>query len=165
MYFNTADGYSRRYPIDLNYRRPDMRPGKLTLSSNTKYPSPAPGIYNSTYAGRQWFASFNTTNNTYDKYINRVVFSSPDNGENINLAPDASDSIIIPGQEYIRGIAGSTSGLLVFVASKTYIIRGTDRSNFSLEELYPDGCISAPSIVQVGGWCYRDWETDRKSVV
>jgi hypothetical protein len=151
MYFNTTDGYSRRYPIDLTYRRPDMRPGKKTLNSNASYPSPAPGIFNSTYAGRQWFASFNTTNNQYDKFINRVVFSSPDNGENINLAPDASDSIIIPGPEHIRGIAGSTSGLLIFMESKTYIIRGTDRSNFSLEELYPDGCLSAPSIVQVGG--------------
>lgn len=151
MYLNSSDGVSRRYPIDLTYRRPDMRPGILTNNSNTTYLSAAPGIFNSTYAGRQWFASFNTANNTYDKYINRVVFSSTDNSENINLAPDASDSIIIPGQENIRGIAGSNTGLLVFTESKTYIIRGTQRANFSLEELYPDGCLSAPSIVQVGG--------------
>jgi len=151
MYLHTTDGASRRYPIDLAYRRPDMRPGILTHTGNTQYLSAAPGIFNSTYAGRQWFAGFNTANNAYDKYINRVVFSSTDNSENINLAPDASDSIIIPGQENIRGIAGSNTGLLVFTESKTYIIRGTQRANFSLEELYPDGCLSAPSIVQVGG--------------
>jgi hypothetical protein len=149
--YQEASGASRKYPINLNYRRPDQRPAKLSLSSSSKYASPAPGIFNSTYAGRQWFASFNTTINEYDKFINRVVFSSPDNGENINLCPNASDSIIIPGQENIRGIAGSVSGLLVFTESKTYIIRGTDRSNFALEELHPDGCLSSPSIVQVGG--------------
>jgi len=149
--YQEASGASRKYPINLNYRRPDQRPAKLSLTSNTEYASPAPGIFNSTYAGRQWFASFNTTINEYDKFINRVVFSSPDNGENINLCPNASDSIIIPGKENLRGIAGSVSGLLAFTESKTYIIRGTDRSNFALEELHPDGCISTPSIVQVGG--------------
>lgn len=138
-------------PINLVDRRPDMAPTKLTLTSNTKAPLPAPGIFNSTYAGRQWFANFNTTQNIYDTNINRVVFSSKDNAENINLCQDASDSIIIPGAENIIGIAGSTSGLLVFLQTKTYIIRGTKRSNFALQELYPDGCISTSSIVQVGG--------------
>ena len=138
-------------PINLVDRRPDMAPTKLTLTSNTKAPLPAPGIFNSTYAGRQWFANFNTTENIYDVNINRVVFSSKDNPENINLCQDASDSIIVPGAENIIGIAGATSGLLVFLQSKTYIIRGTKRSNFALQELYPDGCISTSSIVQVGG--------------
>lgn len=138
-------------PINLLNRRPDMVPAKLSLANNTKAPQPAPGIFNSTYAGRQWFANFNTTENIYDANINRVVFSSRDNAENINLCQDASDSIIIPGRENIMGIAGSTSGLLVFLENKTYIIRGTKRSNFALQELYPDGCISTTSIVQVGG--------------
>jgi hypothetical protein len=137
-------------PINLVDRRPDMAPTKLTLTGS-KAPKPAPGIFNSTYAGRQWFANFNSTENIYDTNINRVVFSSKDNPENINLSQDASDSIVIPGAENIIGIAGSTSGLLVFLQTKTYIIRGTKRSNFALQELYPDGCISTTSIVQVGG--------------
>jgi len=137
-------------PINLIDRRPDMAPTKLTLSGSTAG-KPAPGIFNSTYAGRQWFANFNSTENAYDININRVVFSSKDNPENINLCQDASDSIVVPGRENIIGIAGSTSGLLVFLENKTYIIRGTKRSNFALQELYPDGCISTTSIVQVGG--------------
>jgi hypothetical protein len=137
-------------PINLVDRRPDMAPTKLTLTGS-KAPKPAPGIFNSTYAGRQWFANFNTTENIYDTNINRVVFSSKDNPENINLCQDASDSIIVPGAENIIGIAGSNSGLLVFLQTKTYIIRGTKRSNFALQELYPDGCISTTSIVQFGG--------------
>jgi hypothetical protein len=150
-YHGGASNDSIAAPINLVDRRPDMAPTKLTLTSNTKAPLPAPGIFNSTYAGRQWFANFNTTENIYDTNINRVVFSSKDNPENINLCQDASDSIVIPGAENIIGIAGSNSGLLVFLQTKTYIIRGTKRSNFALQELYPDGCISTTSIVQVGG--------------
>jgi hypothetical protein len=140
-----------RYPMNFTFRRPDINPTQRTLSNGLKTAHAAPGIFNSTYAGRQWFASYNTKYNVYDMHINRVVFSSTENPENVNLSPDASDSIIIPGRENIRGIAGSNSGLLVFVESKTYIIRGTNRQNFSLEELYPDGCLSTSSIVQVGG--------------
>jgi len=150
-YHGAATYDSIAAPINLIDRRPDMAPTKLTLTSGTKAPLPAPGILNSTYAGRQWFANFNTTENAYDININRVVFSSKDNPENINLCQDASDSIVVPGRENIIGIAGSTSGLLVFLENKTYIIRGTKRSNFALQELYPDGCISTTSIVQVGG--------------
>lgn len=151
MYVSPTATDSLRFPMDLNYRSPDQRPNTRTLSSNTKVASPAPGIFNSTYANRQWFASYNTNSTDYDKFINRVVFSGTDNSENVNLCQDASDSIVIPGKEPIRGIAGSNSGLLVFVESKTYIIKGTNRANFSLEELYPDGTLCASSIVRVGG--------------
>lgn len=151
MYVASDSNDSLRFPMDLNYRRPDQRPNTLTLTSNTKVASPAPGVFTSTYANRQWYASFNVSSTEYDKYINRVVFSGTDNPENVNLCQDADDGIVIPGKEPIRGIAGSNAGLLVFVESKTYIIKGTNRSNFSLEELYPDGTLCASSIVRVGG--------------
>lgn len=150
MYSSALAQDSFKFPMDLNNRRPDQRPNTPTLSGST-VAAPAPGLFNATYANRQWFASFNTNSTQYDKFINRVVFSGTDNSENINLCQDASDSIVIPGKEPIRGIAGSNAGLLVFVESKTYIIKGTNRSNFSLEELYPDGTLSTSSIVQVGG--------------
>ena len=120
-----------------------------TISSGVY--TPIPGIFNSTYANRQWFASVGNTAVKSDKFVNRVMFSGTDNPENVNLSPDASDSIVVPGREAIRGIAGSVAGLLVFVENKTYIIKGTNRQNFSLEELYPDGCLCTSSIVQVGG--------------
>ena len=139
-------GDTTKYSMLASHRSHDSRPG-----AHPGY-TPFPGVFNSTYANRQWFASVgNTGALSTDKFVNRVVFSSPDNPENINLSPDNSDSIIIPGREPIRGIAGSVSGLLVFVENKTYIIKGTNRSNFSLEELYPDGTLCTSSIVQVGG--------------
>ena len=150
MFVASSSDDSLRFPMDLNSRRPDQRPNTRTLAGD-KVASPAPGIFASTYANRQWFASYNVNSTDYDKFINRVVFSGTDNPENVNLCQDASDSIVVPGKEPIRGIAGSNSGLLVFVESKTYIIKGTNRSNFSLEELYPDGTICASSIVRVGG--------------
>lgn len=150
MYKATDANDSLKFPMDLNYRQPDQRPNTPTLAGDT-VGSPAPGVFASTYANRQWFASYNTNSTDYDKFINRVVFSDRDNPENVNLCQDASDSIVIPGKEPIRGIAGSNSGLLVFVESKTFIIKGTNRSNFSLEELYPDGTLCASSIVRVGG--------------
>jgi hypothetical protein len=138
---------TQKYSMLASHRRHDSR---AALISSEVY-TPIPGIFNSTYANRQWFASVGNTAVNSDEFVNRVVFSGTDNPENINLSPDASDSIIIPGREAIRGIAGSVSGLLVYVESKTYIIRGTNRQNFALEELYPDGTLCASSIVQVGG--------------
>ena len=74
------------------------------------------------------------------------------------MSPDAPDSIIIPGNQEMRGIASSNSGLVVFMEDKTYLIRGNNRNNFSLEVLYPQGCISTASIVETGGgvmWASR----------
>ena len=144
---NNPEYDTKKYSMLASNRRPDSNPELV----GEKARLPIPGIFNSTYANRQWFASVGNTAINSDKFINRVVFSGTDNPENINLSPDASDSIIIPGREAIRGIAGSVSGLLVFVESKTYIIRGTNRQNFALEELYPDGTLCTSSIVQVGG--------------
>lgn len=139
-------GDTRKYSMLASNRAPDTRP--VNAAGFMAFP----GVFNSTYAGRQWFASVgNTGALATDKFVNRVVFSDRSNPENINLSPDASDSIIIPGREAIRGIAGANAGLLVFVENKTYIIKGTSRANFSLEELYPDGTLCTSSIVQVGG--------------
>ena len=146
LVLSATTGDTRKYSMLASNRAPDSRP-----VNNAGYMA-FPGVFNSTYANRQWFASVgNTGALKTDKFVNRVVFSGTDNPENVNLSPDASDSIIIPGREPIRGIAGSVSGLLVFVENKTYIIKGTNRSNFSLEELYPDGTLCTSSIVQVGG--------------
>ena len=149
LFQSTTSGDTKKYSMLASNRAPFSRP--TSLVSGNAYMA-FPGIFNSTYAGHQWFASVGNTGLTSsDKFVNRVVFSGTDNPENVNLAPDASDSIIIPGREAIRGIAGSNAGLLVFVENKTYIIKGSNRQNFALEELYPDGTLCASSIVQVGG--------------
>lgn len=104
------------------------------------------GVFNATYSGYQWYANAGDTINS-----NRVVFSAYHDAEAVDLSPDSADSIIIPGTTELRGMASSSSGLVVFTADKTYIIRGNYRSNFSLELLYPEGCLSSMSIVEYGG--------------
>jgi hypothetical protein len=104
------------------------------------------GIFNTTYAGYQWFANGGAPGTE-----NRIVFSAYHDPEAVDLSKDAADSIIIPGTQQMRGIATSLAGLVIFLEDKTYLLRGNYRSNFSLEELYPEGCLSAQSIVEYGG--------------
>lgn len=117
--------------------------------SSTKFA----GVFNATYAGYQWYGN---AGNAVDK--NRIVFSAYHHAEAVDLSKDAADSILIPGISEMRGMAASTAGLLVFTADKTFIVRGNYRANFSLEELYPEGCLSSMSIVEYGGgvfWASR----------
>jgi hypothetical protein len=104
------------------------------------------GVFNATYAGLQWFG-----NGGDNESYNRIVFSAPHNSEAVDLSLDAADSIVIPSTSEMRGLASSSTGLLIFTADKTYILRGNYRANFSLEELYPEGCLSSMSIVEYGG--------------
>jgi hypothetical protein len=111
------------------------------------------GVFNTTYSGYQWFGN---AGNIKDK--NRIVFSAYNNPEAVDLSKDAADSILIPGAAEMRGLATSSSGLLIFTDEKTFILRGNSRFNFSLEELYPVGCLSSMSIVEYGGgvfWASR----------
>ncbi len=152
--------------IDNNYHSKSAK-SKMTADEYVAYPYQSvpsatisnadsdkfAGIFNATYAGYQWFGN---AGNVKDQ--NRVVFSSYHVSEGVDLSFDAPDSIIIPGSTEMRGLAGSTTGLLVFTSDKTYIIRGNYRANFSLEELYPEGCLSSMSIVEYGGgvfWASR----------
>jgi len=105
------------------------------------------GLYTAVYAGYQWYGNFaNDDNNT-----NRVVFSAPHNKEAVDLSFDAADSIIFPGKSKFRGLGSSSAGLLVFLEDRTYILRGNDRTNFSVEQLVPEGCLCPSSIVEYGG--------------
>jgi len=104
------------------------------------------GVFTATYAGYQWFANGGTK-----ATANRVVFSAYHDAESVDLSLNAADSIIIPNNGQVRGMATSNSGLLVFLDDHTYIIRGNYRANFTLSELYPAGCLSAMSIVEYGG--------------
>ena len=104
------------------------------------------GVFAATYQGYQWYANCGV-----GAKGNRVVFSASHNPESVDLSADAADSIEVPGTKAIRGIASSSAGLLVFTADKTFIIRGNERNNFSLEELYPEGCLCTSSIVEYGG--------------
>ena len=104
------------------------------------------GVFTATYAGYQWFANGGTK-----ATANRVVFSAYHDAESEDLSLNAADSIVIPNNGQIRGMATSNSGLLVFLDDHTYIIRGNYRANFTLSELYPAGCLSAMSIVEYGG--------------
>ena len=114
-------------------------------ASNTPYNHA--GLYTAVYAGMQWYGSFAQD----DKNTNRVVFSAYHDKEAVDLSRDAADSIIFPGKSKFRGMAASNAGLLVFLEDRTYIIRGNDRTNFSVEQLTPEGCLCPSSIVEYGG--------------
>lgn len=146
--------------VNLTIRHTDQANTALTAEEYLAYaytPVPSPiimssnsntfaGIFNATYAGYQWFGN---AGNTQDR--NRVVFSAYHDSEAVDLSADGADSVVIPGTSEMRGMANSSSGLLIFMTDKTYIIRGNYRSNFSLELLYPEGCLSSMSIVEYGG--------------
>lgn len=111
------------------------------------------GVFNATYAGLQWFGCLGLEGQT-----NRIVFSASHDPEAVDLSKDSADSIIIPGVQEMRGIAASSSGLVVLMEDKTYLIRGNTRANFSLELLYPQGCVCGSSIIETGGgvmWASR----------
>lgn len=105
------------------------------------------GLYTAVYAGYQWYG--NLAND--DANINRVTFSASHEREAVDLSRDSADSIIFPGKSQFRGMGASSTGLLVFLEDRTYILRGNDRSNFSVEQLVPEGCLCASSIVEYGG--------------
>lgn len=105
------------------------------------------GLYTAVYAGYQWYGNFAKE----DLNVNRVVFSASHDREAVDLSKDSADSIIFPGKSQFRGLGASSAGLLVFLEDRTYILRGNDRTNFSVEQLVPDGCLCASSIVEYGG--------------
>jgi hypothetical protein len=105
------------------------------------------GLYTSVYAGYQWYG--NLAND--DQNTNRVVFSAAHDHEAVDLSLEAADSIIFPGKSKFRGLGASSAGLLVFLEDRTYILRGNDRTNFSVEQLVPEGCLCPSSIVEYGG--------------
>ena len=118
----------------------------VSNDTSSRTPKDVPGFFTATYAGFQWYGSLGQTG-----YENQIVFSSYHDPEAVDLSPDAADSIVIPGINIMRGLAASSTGLIIFMADNTYILRGNDRTNFSLEVLYPEGCLSAGSIVEIGG--------------
>ena len=105
------------------------------------------GLYTAVYAGYQWYGNVANA----DKDVNRVVFSASHDKEAVDLSANAADSIVFPGKSQFRGMAAAATGLLVFLEDRTYILRGNDRTNFSVEQLFPEGCLCASSIVEYGG--------------
>ena len=105
------------------------------------------GLYTAVYAGYQWYGNISNE----DENVNRVVFSAAHDREAVDLSNDSADSIVFPGKSQFRGLGASSAGLLVFLEDRTYILRGNDRTNFSVEQLVPEGCLSPSSIVEYGG--------------
>ena len=120
--------------------------GTISAINTNRGPTNVAGIFTATYAGLQWYGNAGDTTNR-----NRIVFSAYNDPESVDLSANDADSIIIPGLSEMRGLATSASGLIIFMADKTYRLRGNSRFNFSLEELYPEGCLSSMSIVEYGG--------------
>lgn len=114
---------------------------------NNRSPYNFAGLYTAIYAGYQWYGNFAKD----DQNNNRVVFSASHDREAVDLSKDAADSIVFPGKSKFRGMGASSAGLLIFLEDRTYILRGNDRTNFSVEQLVPDGCLCPTSVVEYGG--------------
>ena len=114
---------------------------------NNRSPYNFGGLYTAIYAGYQWYGNFAKD----DQNNNRVVFSASHDREAVDLSKDAADSIVFPGKSKFRGMGASSAGLLIFLEDRTYILRGNDRTNFSVEQLVPDGCLCPTSVVEYGG--------------
>jgi hypothetical protein len=114
---------------------------------STRFATSFGGLYTAVYAGYQWYGNFAKD----DANTNRIVFSATHDREAVDLSRDAADSIIFPGKSKFRGLGASNAGLLVFLEDRTYILRGNDRTNFSVEQLVPEGCLCPTSIVEYGG--------------
>lgn len=147
----TMIGHATWYPaasITMTADEYIARPYGVVPSPNltSRSDTTSAGIFTAAYAGLQWYGNSGTSSGR-----NRIVFSNYTNCESVDLSANAADSIIIPSLNEMRGLASSSSGLLIFMADKTFILRGNSRFNFSLEELYPEGCLSSMSIVEYGG--------------
>lgn len=121
-----------------------------TATIKTRYP----GIFNTTYAGYQFFGN----GGLIDTQSN-ITFSSSHDAEAVDLSLDAADSLTLPATQQMRGMASSQTGLVIFFENKTFILRGNSRLNFSVEELHPEGCLAAQSIVEFGGGVF--WASKR----
>ena len=133
-------------PTVLNSATPIGSTGFSSIIANRTANNFA-GLYTAVYAGYQWYGNVANA----DKDVNRVVFSASHDKEAVDLSANAADSIVFPGKSQFRGMAAAATGLLVFLEDRTYILRGNDRTNFSVEQLYPEGCLCASSIVEYGG--------------
>jgi len=154
----TIVGSATAYPATSITMKADeyiARPygGIPTTSLTGRASNTVAGVFNAVYTGLQWYGNAGDSISR-----NRIVFSNYSDSEAVDLSLNDNDSIIIPSLSEMRGLASSSSGLLVFMADKTFIVRGNSRFNFSLEELYPEGCLSSMSIVEYGGgvfWASR----------
>lgn len=117
------------------------------------------GFITEVFAERQWYLNLGSSfeNSTY------LWFTETSDFEGLDLSPADGDFIRIgttrgaptPG----RGLAAAYNGLLVYKESETYIVRGTSRTNFSLQKLADDGTLSGGSIQKHAGgviWAGRD---------
>jgi hypothetical protein len=150
---NTALSFNstrRNTSIKMNADEYTARPYGVSINDSEAAagvdPTRFTGVFNTTYAGYQWFGNSRTLDTQ-----NRIVFSSDHDPESVDLSRDAADSIVLPGVQQMRGMASSNAGLVVFLEDITYLVRGNNRFNFAVEELYPEGCLSANSIVEYGG--------------
>lgn len=127
----------------------------------------SPGFISVNYAGRQWYMNSSATehrlriNEDIDQ-TNRVIFSAPDNAEDIDWAPDGDwfDLPSIGGATSpIIGAAATDRALLCFKRRETIAITGRTPSEFTPAVVLDDGILHPQAQAPYGDgaiWAGRE---------
>lgn len=117
------------------------------------------GVFNASYANRQWYANRATTFDT----TSQVWFSDEGDLEALDLSTWDGNWFKVASAEAtnepIRGLGAAYNGLLVFKETETYIINGNSPDSFTVSKLEDDGTICGMSIQGYGGgviWAGRE---------
>ena len=131
---------------------------ELAVTTNARSLANTPGYLTASHANRQWFANLGVLPGATGEFISRVWFSELKNGETVDFSEKDGNFIPMPSASGaaapIRQIVSTRGGLLVFKENETWIITGTDESNFAPRKLADDGCPSGMSATPWAGGCF-----------
>lgn len=114
-----------------------------------------PGYLTTTHMYRQWYANLGVAAQANGEPITRVWYSEFRYGETVDFSEKTGNFITIPSTggaaTPIRNIISTRGGLLVLKENETWVITGTDPTNFAPRKLADDGCPSGMSAMAWGG--------------
>lgn len=124
----------------------------IQVDANFNINSIDAGLFNATYADRQWYA-----------IGSEVFYSDEGDLEALDLSSWDGNSFTVSSSEStnesIRGIAGAYNGLLVFKETETFIVTGNSPDSFAVNKLEDDGAVCTMSVQGYGGgviWAGRE---------
>jgi hypothetical protein len=110
-------------------------------ATTTPWQGGAPGHITATYAGRQWYA-----------YKNRVFFADGSDPESVDVSQNDGDFIEVTptvsgaGAFDINALVPTFNALLLLRLNEIYAMAGDAPSNFTLQKIGDEGCISPGSV-------------------
>ena len=135
-----------------------QRDGSYSLDCVNGYPTHPIrklGFLTTTYAGRQWYAN-RALQSTAQDYPANVWFSDVTDFESVNVNKGGDwfhvHSTGGPNTPIIK-IMGMVNGLAIFKENELWVIKGTDKSSFSLQKVADLSVLDTDSVVAYNGGC------------